>query len=169
MNNSNLSKLTFGIFLFLMVISCDQNSEGNLDSVISDNELMIRQIHADYVEGWKNMDERKVMDLLEEESQIQPNRFNPVVGKENIRAFWFPRDSSETIINEFTTEIISLTLLDTIALTTHSSVLDWDYKKDSTNFGMNQKGINTTIYRKQKDGSWKIWRSMWSDLYSKSK
>ena len=164
-----MDKLTFGIILFLIAFSCNQNSEGKLDAEISYNESAIRQVHADYVDGWKNMDESKVMELLEEESQIQPNRFNPVIGKENIREFWFPRDSSKTIINEFTTSIISLTLLDTIAVTTHSSILDWDYKKDSTNFGMYQKGFNTTIYRKQIDGSWKIWRSMWTDLYAERK
>jgi ketosteroid isomerase-like protein len=166
--NHLLGKLALGIILLLVVFGCNLNQEERLDPEKSEIESKIRQVHADYVDGWKNMDESKIMGLFEEDSQIQPNRFNPVIGKENIREFWFPRDSSETIINEFTTEIISLTLLDTIALTTHSSILDWDYKKDATNFGMYQKGINTTIYRKQKNGSWKIWRSMWSDLYSKS-
>ncbi len=169
MNNSKMGKLTLGIILFLVAHGCNQNPKERSDAEGSDIESKIRQVHADYVEGWKNMDESKVMDLLEEDAQIQPNRFNPVIGKENIRAFWFPRDSSKTIINEFTTEIISLTVLDTIAVTTHSSILDWDYKKDSTNFGMYQKGFNTTIYRKQIDKSWKIWRSMWTDLYVKNR
>lgn len=169
MQYRKFGKQALGIFLLLITMSCSQNFEGKVDAVMSKDESMIRQVHADYIEGWKTMDEHKVMGLLEEKSQIQPNKFDPVIGKENIRDFWFPNDSSETIINEFTTEIISLSVLDTIAITTHSSILDWDYKKDSTNFGMLQKGLNTTIYRKQIDGSWKIWRSMWTDLYVKNK
>jgi len=81
-----------------------------------------------------------------------------------IREFWFPKDGSKTIINNYKTEIISLDIMDTLAISTHESLLDWTYKKDSISFGMLQKGINTTIYRRQLDYSWKIWRSMWTDI-----
>ena len=151
--------------LLLLLVSCYQNPKHGLAAEISDDERAIRQVHQDYVDGWINMDEEKVMGLLVEDSQIQPNRLTPVIGKENIRAFWFPNDSSITTINEFSTEIISVNVLDSIAVTTHSSILDWDYQKGETDFGQRQTGINTTIYRKQEDQSWKIWRSMWTDLY----
>lgn len=167
--NQMVSKMTSVILLLLILFGCKQSPKNGNDIKLNQDEVKIQRVHANYVDGWKNMNESKVMKLLEEESQIQPNRFNPVIGKENIREFWFPKDNSKTIINEFTTKIISLTLLDTIAVTTHSSILDWDYKKDSTVFGMYQKGFNTTIYRKQTDESWKIWRSMWTDLYVKNK
>ena len=109
------------------------------------------------------------MGLLEENARIQPNSLKPVEGKNQIRKFWFPRDSSKTTVNDFQTELISLKILDTLAVSTHTSTLDWTYKKDTLSFGMLQKGINTTIYRKQMDGTWKIWRSMWSDIYSERK
>lgn len=51
----------------------------------------------------------------------------------------------------------------------HESNINWNYEKDTTKFGMIQTGINTTIYRRQKDMKWKIWRSMWTDIFAKSK
>ncbi len=163
------SSICSSLFLVQLAFSCTPSSNGSSAAEISEDERKIRQVHADYVEGWKSMDEQKLMSLLIEDSQIQPNRLTPIVGKENIREFWFPKDSSRTTINEFDTEIISLNILDTIAVTTHRSILDWDYQKDSTYFGMYQEGINTTIYQKQTSDSWKIWRSMWTDLLVKNK
>lgn len=109
------------------------------------------------------------MELIAENARIQPNSLQPIEGKSEIRKFWFPKDSSKTIINDFQTEIISLKIYDTLAVSTHNSLLDWTYEKDSVSFGMLQKGINTTIYRKQPDNSWKIWRSMWTDISAEKK
>jgi len=133
------------------------------------DELLIREVHKDYVQGWLAMDQEKVMALLVENSRIQPNSLNPIEGKNNIQNFWFPNDDSETIINEYKTEILSIKILDSIAFTTHSSTLDWSYRKDTVNFGMIQKAINTTIYKRQTGSSWKIWRSMWTDIESERK
>ena len=131
--------------------------------------MKIRQIHNQYVNGWLQADEEAVMGLLEENARIQPNRMKPIEGKSEIRMFWFPKDSSKTIINNYKTEIISLSIIDTLAISTHKSFLDWTFVKDTVTFGMLQKGINTTLYRKQSDNSWKIWRSMWTDIYVENK
>ena len=133
------------------------------------DEFKIRQVHEDYVQAWLDSDEEKLMDLLVEDSRIQPNMFAPVDGKENIKAFWFPDDSSQTVIHEFKTNILSINILDTMAISTHDSYLDWSYRKDTITFGMVQQGINTTLYRRLADGSWKIWRSMWTDIAAHQK
>ena len=156
--------IRFLIIPLLLVWGCNQADTGNNAA-----EAEIRQIHTEYVQGWLAMDEEKIMGLLEENARIQPNSLKPVEGKNQIRNFWFPRDSSKTTVNDFQTELISLKILDTLAVSTHTSTLDWTYKKDTLSFGMSQNGINTTIYRKQMDGTWKIWRSMWSDIYSERK
>ena len=154
------------LILFLSIAGCEnQPPPDNIDG----DEIKIRQVHADYVEAWLSSDEEKLMDLLVEDSRIQPNMFTPVDGKANIRAFWFPNDSSQTVIHEFKTNILSINLLDTIAISTHDSYLDWSYRKDTIRFGMVQQGINTTLYRKLTDGSWKIWRSMWTDIAAEPK
>jgi len=166
--NSEAKKQTkvWMVILLVVVFGCTSKQE---NVKLNNDEVQIHNLHQKYVEGWKEMDEEKVMSLLEENSMIQPSRLTPIIGKENIRNFWFPKDSSITTINTFDTEIIDLIFRDTIAIMTHESFLDWDYRKDSTSFGMTQTGINTTIYKRQIDQSWKIWRSMWTDILAKSK
>ncbi|MEK6154082.1 DUF4440 domain-containing protein [Flavobacteriaceae bacterium 3-367] len=155
--------------LLLMLLGCKERTAALPEPSMAEDEKKIRQLHNDYVNGWMNNDEQKVMDLLEENAHIQPNSLTPISGKQQINAFWFPKDSSTTRINAFDTEIISLNLMDTLAIATHSSLLDWTYQKDTITFGRTQRGFNTTLYRKQADGSWKIWRSMWTDYEIKNK
>ncbi|MBQ4821117.1 hypothetical protein [Aquimarina sp. MMG016] len=157
--------------LFISIIGCKQDPNTNKDAtdILDKNENAILAINMNYVAGWKNMNEEQIMSLFEDNARIQPNSLKPIEGKENIRSFWFPKDSSITIINTFKTELLNLDIKDSLAITTHTTLLDWTYKKDTIQFGMIQNGINTTIYRKQEDSSWKIWRKMWTDIYSKRK
>lgn len=158
--------LSISFFSVLVLWSCKDNE---LEESAIKDESLIRQIHSDYVEGWLEMDQEKIMGLLENNARIQPNSLKPIEGKNNIENFWFPKDNSKTVINDYKTEILSLKVLDTLAYTTHNSILDWSYQKDTIAFGMLQKAINTTVYRKQNDGTWKIWRSMWTDIYAENK
>lgn len=159
-------KFTLLTLLALFVLGC---SEKQPKELTNPEALKIRQVHDDYVNGWLQADEEKVMGLLAEGAMIQPNKMTPIEGKPEIRKFWFPNDSSKTTINEFQTKIISLNVFDTLAVATHTSLLDWTYEKDTVTFGMIQKGINTTVYIKQVDSSWKIWRSMWTDIKVEAK
>ncbi len=160
-------KLSY-ILCTLILISnsgcADTNSESG-----SKAEQAVLQVHRDYVQGWLQMDKEKILGLLQEDARLQPSGMKPVDGISEIQEFWFPNDSSVTTVNKFETEIISMKIIDTLAVSTHSSILDWNYQKDTISFGMLQKGINTTIYRKQSDDSWKIWRSMWTDFYFEPK
>lgn len=153
-------------FILLTTLACvDKQAKKTTDI----DELKIRKVHKAYVNGWLESNEEGIMELLVEDSRIQPNTLKPIEGKSEIRKFWFPNDSSKTTINNYVTEIINVDVMDTIAISTHTSLLDWTYKKDSINFGMLQNGISTTIYRRQVDNSWKIWRSMWTDIYVERK
>ncbi|MEW7290520.1 YybH family protein [Aquimarina sp. 2304DJ70-9] len=159
------------IILFFILSGCKQHTEVTEDTLLikDNNKDAIHTIHDNYVNGWKNMNEEQIMSLFENNARIQPNSLKPIEGKEKIRSFWFPKDSSITTINAFETELLNLDIKDSLAITTHTTLLDWSYQKDTIQFGMTQKGINTTVYRKQKDASWKIWRKMWTDIYSKRK
>ena len=42
-------------------------------------------------------------------------------------------------------------------------VLDFSYDKKEFKMKRVQKGIDTSIYKRQKDGRWKIWRKAWID------
>jgi ketosteroid isomerase-like protein len=158
------------VFLFRMIllpvllvhlIGCAENQSTEPTDVDSQAVL---QVHNDYVDGWLNMDQEKIMSLIEGDARLQPSGLSPVDGKSQIQDFWFPQDGSVTSVNDFKTNIISLEVLDTLAISTHHSILDWEYQMDTLSFGMIQEGYNTTIYKKQSDDTWKIWRSMWADV-----
>ena len=157
--------IIWSVLAFVACVSCKPVVEQHANP----SELAIRQVHEDYVDGWLQNDESKVMALFLDDARIQPNRLAPIEGKNELRKFWFPKDGSKTIINRYETEIQHFDIQDTLANTTHHSILDWTYQQDTTTFSMLQKGINTTLYRKQADGSWKIWRSMWTDYYAESR
>ncbi|NNL15998.1 MAG: hypothetical protein HKO81_05085 [Flavobacteriaceae bacterium] len=159
-------RLITALICFFSILGCINDRSGDDDN---QDEKLIRAVHSDYVQGWLDMNQDKVMSLLMKDSRIQPNSLKPIEGKNNIKKFWFPNDDSKTIINDYKTEILDLRIMDTLAYTTHNSILDWSYKKDSISFSMLQKAINTTVYRKDNNGKWKIWRSMWTDIYSERK
>ncbi|MBO6524282.1 MAG: hypothetical protein JJ971_10685 [Balneolaceae bacterium] len=142
------------LFLFCTPVENQPTSE----------ELQVREVVQSYVEGWRNMDEEQVLSVFEDGARISPNSLNPIEGKENLKNFWFPDDGSQTIINRYEIEIIDTQIMDSLAITTHTSVLDWDYINGETEFGRIQNGISTIVYRKQNDDSWKIWRAMWTDI-----
>lgn len=155
-------KKTF-LLLFCLFLNACSTMKNNHDADA------VRLIHQSYVEGWLDMNEEQVMSLFEENAMIQPSSLTPLKGKKEIIEFWFPKDSSITKINSFKTDLLDLTVMDSLAIATHKSYLDWSYKKDTTDFSMVQKGISTTVYRKQQNKSWKIWRQMWTDIYSELK
>ncbi len=162
-------KSLFTVFMLLLCLGCSQNPKQEQTSTKTKDEKAIIAINQQYVEGWKNMNEEQILSLFEDNARIQPNSLKPIEQKENIRKFWFPKDSSVTTIHDFTLELINMTIQDSIAITTQDSFIDWSYQKDTLQLAMVQRGINTTIYRKQQDNSWKIWRKMWTDIYSKKK
>lgn len=160
--------------LFILIIigsnfSCENQKHQAKNTSASIIEKNISSIQNDYVTGWKEMDEKKVLSLFEENARIQPNSLKPIEGKEELRNFWFPKDSSVTKINEFKTELLSINVLDTLVLASYKSYLDWSYEKGTYKLGMAQTGFTTTLYRKQTDNSWKIWRQMWTDTEIENK
>lgn len=130
------------------------------------DEKEIRKINDDYTSAWLKGDEKGVLSLFEEGARIQPSSLCPIDSLPNIKAFWFPADGSVTTIDRFTNDISYLKIDSSIAYATHESILDWSYQKDTSRMKVAQKGIATTLYRKQPDGHWKIWRQMWSDIYA---
>ncbi|GAA4278478.1 YybH family protein [Aquimarina mytili] len=157
------------LLALLLCIGCSQNPKKSLETSKTEDEKAINTINQNYIEGWKNMNEELIMSLFEDGARIQPNSLKPFENKENIRKFWFPKDSSITTIHNFELELLHLTIKDSIATTLQESLIDWSYQKDTIHMAMIQKGINTTVYRKQQDHSWKIWRKMWTDIYIEKK
>ena len=105
-----------------------------------------------------------VLALFEAEPRISPNKLCPIEGLEDMRAFWFPEDGSVTTIHRYEAEDLGVSVLGELGVTTQKTILEWSYKKGDTRMARVQEGINTTVFRRQSDGKWKIWRKMWTDV-----
>ena len=96
--------------------------------------------------------------------ELIPSGMAPIKGMKAITEFWFPKDSSKTTIEKFTNEIISISVDGDVAETTQRDILSWSYEKGTVRMARDQWGYTTTVYRRQPNGSWKIWHQMWKDV-----
>jgi ketosteroid isomerase-like protein len=132
-------------------------------------EKKILAIQKTYVDGWLAYDSTQIMSVFEEEAIVHPPAQGPVIGRRKLTRFWFPQDSSKITIQDFTFTPVHLDMRDTIAVLTYDAFLDYVYAKDSTSISQSEKSIGTTIFRKQLDDSWKIWRQNWTNIEIKRK
>lgn len=132
-------------------------------------EDSIRSIQKKYTEAWLQGNEDEVVGLFETSASISPNGNTAIKGIEAIRAFWFPKDSSVTKINDFKNEIVSVTIDGATAFTSQKTFLSWTYSKRDVQISKDQWGYAMTVYRRQADGEWKIWRQLWTDVKSINK
>ena len=142
------------------------------DSKINDHAdaAAIRKINKAYLNNWLENNEAGVLDLFEAGARISPSSLCPMDSLKNLRQFWFPKDGSTTTIHRFEADEISLKIISNeLACTTQKTILEWSYKKGATQMGRIQEGIELTVFRKQKNGSWKIWRKLWTDVASKER
>lgn len=132
-------------------------------------EDSIRSMHHKYVESWLKSDERGVLELFEADAVITPSGKAPIKGIDAIRNFWFPKDTSVTTIHEFKNDILSFSQDGAIASTSQKTFLSWSYVKGNFKMAKDQWGYAMTVYRRQPDGTWKIWRQLWTDVRSVNK
>lgn len=131
---------------------------------LADDAAQIQQINQAYLQAWLRDDAAAVLALFEPEARISPNRLFPIEGLEGMRAFWFPDGGSVTTIHRSKAEDLGVSVLGELGVTTQKTVLEWSYEKGDTRMARLQEGINTTVFRRQPDGGWKIWREMWTDV-----
>jgi ketosteroid isomerase-like protein len=148
------------LVLCITVWSCKNYSEA---------EKKILAIQKTYVDGWIAYDSTQIMSVFEDEAIVHPPAQGPVVGKRSLTKFWFPQDSSKVTVQEFEFHPLHLEMRDTIAILTYDAYLDYVYAKDTLSISQSEKSIGTTIFRKQFDDSWKIWRQNWTNVEIKRK
>ena len=135
-----------------------------------DDATAIRKINMAYLSNWLKNDEAGVLDLFEEGARISPSSLCPIDSLSNMRQFWFPKDGSKTTVHRFEADEISMKIISKdLACTSQKTLLEWSYEKGETKMGRIQEGIELTVFRKQKNGAWKIWRKLWTDVASKER
>lgn len=155
------SGLRLVTFLFFVYAGYGQN--------LPRDEQAVRAINQNFVAAWLANDAEKILNLFEDNASITPGGAGFYKGKDKIKSFWFPQDGSVTTIDKFSNDIVFLKHSGDVMVATTNSKLSWTYQKGDTSFGKDQEGYALTFYRRQTDGSWKIWKQIWSDIWSKDR
>lgn len=147
--------------LFLIVASASCSSDRAFTEIDNDS---IEKIRRDYVNGWLANDSETVLGLFENKAVIIPSGFEPIKGIEAIENYWFPNDSSETIIHSYSMELLDLNGTDSMAYTLEKGILNFTYSKGDFIMTKESTSHATTTYRKNEEGTWKITSRMWTSL-----
>jgi ketosteroid isomerase-like protein len=154
------SRKYFGLVLILSWLcacrSADGTQEGDTKAVEAE------KLYDLYVANWLDQDSVGLMNMITEDCVLMPSNLSPVMGKKAIEKFWFPNNNSKMVINTFTTNLISSKIVDdTMAVTVHDAIMDWNYDLDTLHLAKLQRTISTTIFKKRKNNEWKMWHQSW--------
>jgi len=163
----NKSFHKFNWFLvFPILIACGEKSSQTIEnSSLSASDIeQIREINKNYTEGWIENDSAKVLGLYTNSAIIIPSGLLPLNGKKAITEFWFPNDSSTTVIHYYDLEILDINGSSNFAYTYEYGKLSFTYEKDDFKLDREAESHAITIFKKVKSGEWKIVKRIWTDL-----
>jgi uncharacterized protein (TIGR02246 family) len=117
-----------------------------------------------YRDAWLSNDPKRIMATLTPDAVLYPSTLPPIAGSDAIRRFWFPASSS--------TRVVAMELsIDRVHVDGDTAVASG---MGSLTFVITTKGVETdprtqrswhvNVLRRQRDGSWLIWKRMWGDL-----
>ncbi|WP_425391906.1 YybH family protein [Ekhidna sp.] len=124
----------------------------------------VEQIRKDYVSGWLQNDQKKILTLFNENATIVPSGLFPMKGIEQITKYWFPDNGSTTTIHSYAVELINLKGTDSMAYSLEKGTLNFTYTFNDFTMTKESTSHATTIYQKNKDGKWEITSRMWTSL-----
>lgn len=117
-----------------------------------------------YREAWLSNDPQRVMATLTPDAVLYPSTLPPIAGSDAIQKFWFPSSSS--------TRVVAMELgIDAVHVDGDTAVTSG---MGSLTFVVTSNGVqaeprtqrswHVNVLRRQRDGSWLIWKRMWGDL-----
>ena len=123
----------------------------------------LRAVHDAYRRAWLANDAEGVMRLFAPEAVLLPHHgLPPVVGTEEIRAFWFAPGPTTTITRlDLVLDGISVRA-DTGVVRGRSQV-EWTVAKSDATEQWRNAGTFLTVLRRGPDGAWQITHHIWDD------
>jgi uncharacterized protein (TIGR02246 family) len=117
-----------------------------------------------YREAWLSNDAQRIMNTLTLDAVLYPSSLPPIVGSDAIRRFWFPR-SSPTRVVAMELSIDSVHVDGDTAVTSGMGSLTFIVTTNGVDAApRTQRSWHVNVLRRQRDGSWLIWKRMWGDL-----
>jgi len=117
-----------------------------------------------YREAWLSNDPQRIMATLTPDAVLYPSTLLPVVGRDAIRRFWFPSSPSTRVV-AMELAIDSVHVDGDTAVTSGMGVLTFVVTINGVDGApRTQRSWHVNVLRRQRDGSWLIWKRMWGDL-----
>ena len=95
---------------------------------------------------------------------LYPSTLAPIAGRDAIRKFWFPSSPSTRVV-AMELSIDSVHVDGDTAVTSGVGVLTFVVTTNGVDGApRTQRSWHVNVLRRQRDGSWLIWKRMWGDL-----
>jgi ketosteroid isomerase-like protein len=125
------------------------------------DERAIRAVDSTYVASWLRDDTLAVMNTLAPDALLMPAGQHPLATPNDIRGFWWPRDSSHTRILTFQRTIDEIGGEGNVAWVRGTDTLTYAYDKGTTHSRLGSRSMTLAVWRRQPNGAWRISRMMW--------
>ena len=124
----------------------------------------IRRVDTAYVDAWRSNDRASVLRLFAPDAVIVPQNRQPIVGHKDMSAFWWPEDGGKTTITSFKNDIVEVGGSGDLAFSRGTYAFTFDYEIGGDVKKFSNRGNYLMLFRREKDGEWRITHRMWSDL-----
>jgi ketosteroid isomerase-like protein/tetratricopeptide (TPR) repeat protein len=126
------------------------------------DRAQIRAVDSMFVRAWLHDDTTAVLGLFAQDAVLVPPNAAPVVGRDAIRAWWWPRDGSRTRILSFARQIDEINGSHELAFMRGTASLSWSYQKSGRTTKQASRSNDLVILARDPDGTWKIVRQIWN-------
>ena len=117
-----------------------------------------------YREAWLSNDPQRIMATLTSDAVLYPSTLPPIAGSDAIRKFWFPPSSSTRVVG-MELSIDRVHVDGDTAVTSGMGSLTFVVRTNGVDGNARtQRSWHVNVLRRQRDGSWLIWKRMWGDL-----
>ncbi|NIU01155.1 MAG: hypothetical protein GWN62_18880, partial [Aliifodinibius sp.] len=93
-------------------------------------------------------DTSAILNTLDEQAVLMPAGMKPIIGKENIKQFWWPNDGSRTKVTEYTMKVMEIDGNNDLAYTRGRAELTFTYEKDEEKTEQTNSTMSLTLYRR---------------------
>ena len=123
----------------------------------------LRAVNDAYRRAWLANDSEGVMRLFAPDAVLMPHHgLQPVVGSDEIRAFWFAPGPA-TAITRLDLQLDDISIRGDTGLVRGRSQVEWTVAKDGGVERWMNAGTFLTVLRRGPDGTWLITHHMWDD------
>jgi uncharacterized protein (TIGR02246 family) len=148
----------------LVFASCRPPVTSGATALADIDAAAVRAVDSAYVAGWLANDSAAVLATLDPEVVLLPSGSRPVIGRDAVRAFWWPADGSRTTVTHYEATIDELSGTPSLAYIRGSSTLRFDYARDTVRTTGTSRTMTLTLFTKGADGRWRIKERMWGPL-----